>query len=147
DLPDWLSELREPEVAPPVAAEEPAPAADVGSLPEPEFFAPPREAVIPEGELFATYRQRLEAEPSDHATRLALARTLRTHGEVTPSLDHYEALVDNAQLLEDVTNDLASLVQEQPQQPRARRLLGDTLMRQGRLQDALDAYRTALEQL
>ena len=103
--------------------------------------------MIPEGELFVTYRQRLEEDPSDHATRLALARTLRGHGEVAPSLDHYETLIENAQLLEDVANDLSTLVQEQPFQPRARRLLGDTLMRQGRLQDALEAYRKALEQL
>jgi len=147
EVPDWLSELGEPEAAQAPAAEEFAPGAAAESLPEPEFFAPQREAVIPEGELFVTYRQRLEEDPSDHATRLALARTLRGHGEVAPSLDHYETLIENAQLLEDVANDLSTLVQEQPFQPRARRLLGDTLMRQGRLQDALEAYRKALEQL
>lgn len=148
EMPDWLGELHEADAAEMrAAAGEAMPSVEVDSLPEPEFFATQREAPIPEGELFATYRQRLEEEPGDHASRLALARTLRVHGEIAPSLDHYEALVESAQLLEDVSNDLASLVEEQPHQPRARRLLGDTLMRQGRLQDALDAYRTALEQL
>jgi len=148
DMPDWLGELREAELAEtPAMPGEGTPAVQVDSFPEPEFFAPQREAAIPEGKLFATYRQRLEEEPGDHASRLALARTLRIHGEIAPSLDHYETLIENAQLLEDVSNDLALLVEEQPYQPRVRRLLGDTLMRQGRLQDALDAYRTALEQL
>lgn len=146
DMPDWLSELRENEAAQSQLPPEDAPS-EAEIEPEPEFLAPRREAPIPEGELFASYRQRLEEEPGDHASRLALARTLRSHGEVSPSLDHYETLIENAQLLEDVSNDLASLVGEQPHQPRARRLLGDTLMRQGRLHDALDAYRTALEQL
>ncbi len=41
-------------------------------------------------------------------------------------MDQYEALVDNAQLLEDVSNDLSGLVDELPQTPRVRRLLGDT---------------------
>ncbi len=148
DMPDWLNELSERDAEQTdLAAAEAFPAAEVDSLPEQEFFTPQREAPIPEGELFATYRQRLHEEPGDHASRLALARTLRNHGEVAPSLDHYETLIDSAQLLEDVSHDLASLVEEEPHQPRARRLLGDTLMRQGRLQDALEAYRTALEQL
>src|SRR5690606_2090336 len=94
DMPDWLNELSERDAEQTdLAAAEAFPAAEVDSLPEQEFFTPQREAPIPEGELFATYRQRLHEEPGDHASRLALARTLRNHGEVAPSLDHYETLI------------------------------------------------------
>ncbi|MCZ2095820.1 MAG: hypothetical protein LC121_06015 [Anaerolineae bacterium] len=143
EAPDWLSELKEDGGEAERAASEPSAALP----PEPDVSAPPREPVIPDSELFASYRQRLAEEPGDYASRLALARTLRAHGEVAPSLDHYETLVENAQLLDDVANDLALLVDEQPTLPRVRRLLGDSLMRRGRLQDALDAYRAALERL
>lgn len=148
-LPDWLDdfedEVREQATMMDDSPQEPA-AEDLAPI-EAVDSAPSRAPEIPDSELFATYRHRLEEEPGDHASRLALARTLRTHGEVAPSLDHYETLVENSQLLEDVSNDLAALVEEQPRQPRAQRLLGDTLMRRGRLQEALDAYRSALEQL
>lgn len=141
EIPDWLSELSGGEA-------ERAVTAPYAALPsEPAVSAPAREPAIPDSELFASYQQRLDEEPGDYASRLALARTLRAHGEVTPSLDHYETLVENVQLLDDVANDLALLVDEQPTLPRARRLLGDSLMRRGRLQDALDAYRAALERL
>lgn len=143
EVPDWLSELGEDAGETERAAT--TPYAALSS--EPEVSAPAREPVIPDSELFASYRQRLDEEPGDFASRLALARTLRAHGEVAPSLDHYETLVENVQLLDDVANDLALLVDEQPTLPRARRLLGDSLMRRGRLQDALDAYRAALERL
>lgn len=140
---DWLSDLNEDRGEAARAASEPS----ATLPPEPDASATPREPVIPDSELFASYRQRLAEEPGDYASRLALARTLRAQGEVAPSLDHYETLVENAQLLDDVANDLTLLVDEQPALPRARRLLGDSLMRRGRLQDALDAYRAALERL
>ncbi len=140
--PEWLEELRVEESNLTWLAEE-----DRTVPPEVSAGAPARQATIPEGELFESYRHRLEEAPDDHATRLALARTLRAHGQITPSLDHYETLVEGAHLLEDVSNDLSALVDEQPEQPRLRRLLGDALMRRGRLQEALDAYRAALERL
>jgi len=50
-------------------------------------------------------------------------------------------------MLSDVERDLRALVQRQPDLPQARRVLGDVFMREGRLQEALDTYRAALEQL
>lgn len=140
--PEWLEELQVEESDRTWLAEE-----DRAVLPEVSAGAPVPQAAIPEGELFESYRHRLEEAPDDHATRLALARTLRAHGQIVPSLDHYETLVEGSHLLEDVSNDLSALVDEQPEQPRLRRLLGDALMRRGRLQEALDAYRAALERL
>jgi predicted negative regulator of RcsB-dependent stress response len=66
---------------------------------------------------------------------------------LAPSLEQYETLIDSAQLLPDVSDDLSSLSQDYPEVPRVRRLLGDVFMRRGMLQEALNAYRSALEQL
>jgi len=161
-MPDWLAAvdehaaepagldwLRKEEVTPPPAPEpaqlpKPAPRAPE---PMPEPVVSGRGLVIPPGPLFDKYRERLEANPNDYATRLALARALHANREVGTDLDHYEVLIEASQLLQDVSTDLKNLMQEQENNPRVRRLLGDTYMRQGMLQDALDAYRSALEQL
>jgi tetratricopeptide (TPR) repeat protein len=97
--------------------------------------------------LIAQYQQRLEVDPNDHVNRLAMARALRAERVMASSLDQYEYLIEMSQLLGDVSADLDQLAQENPSDPRMRRLLGDTYMRQGMLQQALDAYRSALEQL
>jgi len=72
---------------------------------------------------------------------------LHAHQELAPRRDQYEVVIDNAQVREDVANDLMRLVEAYPEKPRVRRLLGDAYMRQGKLQAALDAYRSALDQL
>jgi tetratricopeptide (TPR) repeat protein len=166
--PDWLSEFDrmpqetpepqaaaaiepEPAAAPeeqpgllPVKAEEP-PAR--GAMAEPAVPASAKLESIPEGELFDEYRRRLQEDPNDHPNRLALARALRTSQELTSSLNQYETLLEASQLLQDVSDDLVSMVGDHPDVPRVRRLLGDAFMRSGMLQEALDAYRSALDQL
>ncbi len=142
---DWLSvEIPEPEAEKPAAPPPPAP-----RVPEIEVVAPAPRSMpsLPDSALFATYRQRLEADPNDYPNRLALARALWSHQEVGSSMDHYETLIETSQLLQDVVDDLSGMVQDTPEVPRLRRLLGDSYMRRGMLQEALDAYRSALEQL
>ena len=163
-MPDWLTEIAAevPEVEwIPMAekpqaplAEVPPPTAPVVPPPTPvvvaepaEPPAPPKQPVIPQGELFDKYQQRLQADPNDYPTRLALARALRTNQQLGASLDQYEVLIDAMQLLQDVSDDLIGMTREQPGDPRMRRLLGDVYMRRGMLQKALEAYRSALEQL
>ena len=159
-VPDWLSEFdkapqvpSEPETAavpkpepepPPAKSEEPPARA---AIVEPAIPAPARVESIPEGELFDEYRRRLQENPSDHPNRLALARALHTSQELASSLNQYETLLEASQLLQDVSDDLMSLVETHPEVPRVRRLLGDAHMRRGMLQEALDAYRSALDQL
>jgi cytochrome c-type biogenesis protein CcmH/NrfG len=111
--------------------------------------APPAStpAVVPEGEQFTQYRQKLEQNPNDHETRLKLARELEKHGSVNASLEHYETLIESSTSLEVVAADLAGVISRVPAHPKVRRLLGDTYMRQGHLQEALDTYRGALNQL
>ncbi len=104
-------------------------------------------ASIPEGAAYDIFRKRLAADPGDHATRLALARRLLLDNNTAASLNHYEALAFAEVLLPDLERDLRALVQRQPALPQARRVLGDVFMREGRLQEALETYRAALEQL
>ncbi|MCB9438100.1 MAG: hypothetical protein H6673_14070 [Anaerolineales bacterium] len=96
---------------------------------------------------FAEHKARLEQNPDDHDTRLRLARELGTHGSTGDSLKQYEALVENSAMLDTVSTDLVALASNLPDHPKVRRLLGDVYMRQGRLQEALDTYRGALNQL
>jgi hypothetical protein len=173
DLPDWLRELDkeppqevvesfegiEPAVEPePEPKAEPAPQPEPKSAPipapvqpaaavEPEIRKPARVQPVVQGEKMEKITQRLQADPNDHTSRLAFARALRDTQQVGPSLDQYESLIEAAQLLPDVADDLGGLAEAQPDTARVRRLLGDTYMRRGMLQEALNAYRSALEQL
>jgi tetratricopeptide (TPR) repeat protein len=135
----------EPEPTP-AAVPVPAPVQPTAAV-EPEIRKPAPVQPVVQGERLEKISRRLQADPNDHASRLAFARALRDGQQVAPSLDQYESLIESAQLLEDVTNDLGSLAEAQPDTARVRRLLGDAHMRRGMLQEALDAYRSALEQL
>ena len=86
------------------------------------------------------------AGPEHHA-RLKQARELVAQRQAVASLEHYQVLIDAAQLLEETRGDLRQLVEQNPKEPKLRRLLGDTHMRLGDLQEALDTYRSALDQL
>jgi cytochrome c-type biogenesis protein CcmH/NrfG len=83
----------------------------------------------------------------EHHGRLKQARELVASNQYADSLTHYQSLIDSSQLLEETRGDLRQLVDQNPADPRVRRLLGDTHMRLGDLQSALDTYRSALDQL
>ena len=145
-----------PPVQQPVASQPPAPSAAPTPAPQRPTAPPPpppptqveqKAVVLPDDPQFAEYRTRLEQNPTDHDTRLTLARQLGRTGNVNDSLGQYEALIQNAVKLDVVTTDLTTLIKQLPSHPKARRLLGDVYMRQGRLQEALDTYRGALDQI
>jgi hypothetical protein len=146
DMPDWIKEA---EAA--VSADEiPAWLLETiqqTSTPEPEFMemiidepAPPPAPVSP-------------APPAPQAAvvsegfSLAEARRLAQANELSASLAHYEGLIRAQINLDDVVDDLSSLARQYRDNPLVFRLLGDGLMRQGKLQQALDTYRQALNQL
>lgn len=167
-IPGWLLEpvpepvaVAETPAPEPVVAETPAVETPPPAVSEP-MPAPPRaepapipaailqvllNTSIPEGAAYDIFRKRLAADPGDHATRLALARRLLLDNNTAASLSHYEALAFAEALLPDLEHDLRALVQRQPALPQVRRVLGDVFMREGRLQEALETYRAALEQL
>jgi tetratricopeptide (TPR) repeat protein len=150
-----------PEPAAPPVAEAPAaevPAAEVPPAPPPRPApaappaAPAPSAPVTEAPptkptgLLPEYERKLTAEPEDYATRLALAREHLTLGNYDEALVAYDVLVSNGQMLGDCVADLQDIVAgKRVRDPRTFRLLGDALMAQGRLQEALNAYRGALD--
>lgn len=157
DLPDWLQEPVGEEVAEAEAMPDWLVEPEVGREAEPARLpaqpvkrpapAPALAAALPDDPRFESYRERLAADPADYTTRLSLARALREHGNPQASLPHYEMLVESTQLLDEVSEDLSALATGPEAGADVHRILGDAYMRQGRLQQALDEYRTALEQL
>jgi hypothetical protein len=110
------------------AAEQPAPEPEPQVAPPPVPEPPPVRRVAP-------------------AARLQQARQQVAQGQVLTALESYQALVDSMENLEEVRADLRQLAERHPKEPKVRRLLGDTHMRLGDLQAALDAYLTALKEL
>lgn len=141
EMPDWLRELDttvEPDSIPEWLVEtmEDAPAAVVEPEPEPEPVRPPA-PVVP------VVRQ--PALPLSQA--LTTARQQASSGALAEALGAYESLVRSSHELESVVADLQSLVRQHRSNPAVFRVLGDGLMRQGKLQSALDTYREALNLL
>jgi hypothetical protein len=83
----------------------------------------------------------------DLAGALRSARDLIGSGQAAESLSMLEPLVDANYELDTVASLLGSVQGAMPKAPRVKRLLGDVFMRQGKLQQALDTYRSALDQL
>jgi len=140
----------ETEVAPSAAeaapVEEPQPAAAAEPAEAEAVVAPPQPA---EGTgitspFIAQAIERLRVRPDDHETRLALARAWRDHGRLDSALPHYEQLVDLDSYVDLVVTDMERLVMNQMGDARIWIVLGDAYMRQGRLSDAMSAYRSAL---
>ncbi len=91
--------------------------------------------------------ERLAVRPNDHAARLLVARAYAAQGQVSEALAHYQHLVTVDDVLAQVVEDLESLAVREPHLARIYQLLGDAFMHQGRLNEALGAYRQALQML
>lgn len=155
ELPDWLKEPepREAPVETEPAAEAPV-QKDVPQVPWPEAElageAPPAEEVARVEEPAAEV---VEPEPApvaaeDDHERLRLARERLDAKDVGGALPYYETLVARGQMLEQTVADLSYVLQTEARtEPRIRRVRGDALRAQGKLQEALDAYRQALDDL
>lgn len=128
--------------------EEIAPAAEVGIEEQPIPLAEEQIFAVPSPSPFiAQAQERLRVRPDDHEMRLALARAWRDAGQLESALQEYSALVEADQFVESIVSDLEHLVAELGEgigSAPAWTVLGDAYMRQGRLSDALDAYRRAL---
>ena len=149
-MPPWYT-AAEP-AATPVAQVEAAPVptpAPAQPTPQPivEQKPEPKPVAIISAADMQRYHDALVANPNDHEARLNLARGLGQQGSTKDSLSQYETLVEYSDKLDVVAEDLSGLMERMPQHPKVRRLLGDIYMRQGRLQEALDTYRGALNRL
>jgi len=87
--------------------------------------------------------------PSEIAQLLNAARGSLKMGDIGAMVDNYEVLVRSHAALDEVTTDLASVSRDPAHKgnPVVLRVYGDALMRQGKLQAALDTYRAALNLL
>jgi tetratricopeptide (TPR) repeat protein len=88
----------------------------------------------------ATPAERDTAELTDARTALAQKK----YGE---AVTHYQQLIASGTATLGLIAELETLTDDYPTQPAFQRLLGDAYMRNGQLQKALNAYRTALDQL
>ncbi len=144
--PEWLGELvpaeeglaELEELA--VVEEELAPAA----APSPEVPEPESAEAVGTAELEAL---RVEDLPKDPAARLSMARAALNAGDWLDALTIYETLISSSEMLDSVIDNLNVGVRRHPNDPAGYQLLGDACMKDGRLQDALQAYRTALAKL
>lgn len=141
EIPEWLrdtvetEEAEEAEVIIPAAQAEPEPAP---AQPEPVSAAPVPAASAP---------LPVPAPAGDVTEALQSARSKAEAGDVEGSLLDYESIIRANQSLEHVVSDLTQLADQHKDQPAIYRVLGDGLMRQGKLQAAIDTYRKALNQL
>jgi hypothetical protein len=123
-----------------VGAEEKA--AAQAAAPPPMVEAPPPAPVAPP----PIVPTQSTAPPPPAGSGLQGARSAMTSGHVDVSLSLYEEMVASGQGLNDVITDLSDYIRGKRVNPRAFRIIGDALMAQGKLQEALDYYRRALDQ-
>ena len=155
DMPDWLREAAEADISDMPAwmvetdgYQAPAPEPIV-MTPEPVAPAPMpvRMTVAAPIAPPPTPRPLLVEIPADAKVALQQARDYARGDDLAGGLSLYEGLIRKSSALEDVVGDLESLIRIHQNNPAVFRLLGDGLMRQGKLQQALDTYRQALNQL
>jgi len=136
-----------------IAVEE-APVEDLELLEEPKVGVQPGVSDVKDVQVagesaedsFAEERLRVASNPRDYDAWLLLARGLWDTGEHDESLEAYERLIKAGKQIDDVVEDLEEIVTQSPA-AEVRRILGDAYMKKGRLQEALDIYRTALNNL
>jgi tetratricopeptide (TPR) repeat protein len=123
-------------------------------VPEPEEYVEVVEAEVPEPTLVPEplgtrelKALRVEDLPKDPNARLSMAHAALNAGDWSEALTIYETLVSSSELLDSVIDDLKVGVRRYPDNANGHQLLGDAFMKDGRLQDALEAYRTALNRL
>lgn len=155
EVPEWLREpLAEDEALPDldlpsvVAAPEPEPQPEPQRQPEPaRAQTPPQQPKPAPKPQPAPQPERTYSDPEEVRAALEAARDKEQSGDLEGSLSEYEQLIRMNIHVDVVVADLQQLVKSYKSVPAVYRVLGDGLMRQGKLQAALDTYREALNQL
>ena len=162
EIPDWLRETmdeeeetqaitleaaeEEPEETTEAVFEEAAPELEDAPIPAPAVQQP---AIVPVEQPRSPAPVPVAAAQINVAAILENARTKVSSGAVDDSLNDYESVIRANTALDEVVNDLKKLSEDKDQKKNTAvyRVLGDGLMRQGKLQDALETYRKALKLL
>jgi len=139
DVPEWLMETIEPD-----EAEEPAEII-VEQPPAPPAVAQPAPPPQPAAASPAPIAAQLA--DIDAPAVLASARQKAQSADIDGCVLEYETLIRANKELSAVVEDLRPLVEAHKENPAVHRVLGDALMRQGNLQEALETYRSALNML
>ena len=148
DVPGWLKDTitTEEEIVTPEQVLSPVPPNQIQQAPPPQTTAPVV-AQVPQSP--APVPAPSAMDPADAAQALQGARSKIKGGDVMSGLDDYEAIIRANAQLDAVVDDLSKMVKDKHHKENAavHRILGDGLMRQGRLQEALNTYRKALNLL
>ena len=149
------SAAEEPEPEPSVAEVEPEPAIEEAAVePEPAVAeeVPAAAEIEPavtevEPERIDELMAQLKRRPRDYSARLELARLHYAEQDWDRALASYEKLISAHRFLPDVVDDLESLVDQDVEPSRIYHMLGDAYMQQDQLDEALEMYRLARQQL
>lgn len=136
EIPDWLTQSITSEqaaVITPVPAAAVVPAPPTAPAPVPARASP---APVP-----------VQAAAIDIPGTLSRARSFASGNDLDNSLLHYEQLIRANAEIDSIVADVTALAEKFKNNAPVLRILGDGLMRQGKLQAALDTYRKALNQL
>lgn len=145
EVPDWLKETISPPAATSAPSTPPPPAPVVA--PQPIVSQPIVSPAVPATPPPSVPSAQPAAAQVEVSATLNDARASTGSGDIEGALRHYEALVRAHVELDAVSADLSRLAEKHKTNPAIFRVLGDSLMRQGKLQAALDTYRKALNQL
>jgi tetratricopeptide (TPR) repeat protein len=85
--------------------------------------------------------------PADPEERFKMARLARDRGEIEEAVHAYDSLVGRGVYLDKIIEDLEQTIKSYPSNYLLYQLMGDAMMRDGRLQKALEVYRQALAKL
>jgi tetratricopeptide (TPR) repeat protein len=136
-LPDWLKKLREGE-----REEEKTAAAMPAPRPAPALATVQDRSV---GEIKT--EEQAQDLPTDAEERLKLAREARDEGNLEDAIQVYDTLVSSGVYLHQIIEDMQQAIKSYPSNYLLYQLMGDAMMREGRLHSALEAYRQALARL
>jgi hypothetical protein len=148
EIPDWLRETLDEE-------EEVVDFSIFSAQPEPEpqpvqqIAAPTPPVSVPVPVRQSPAPVPVRAAAIDVAAALQSAQQHVSSGDIAGALADYEAVVRANTALDQVETAVRKLAEDKNQKvnPAVFRVLGDTLMRKGQLQEALDTYRKALNLL
>ena len=149
---DWLQNLPDVDMDSWLSAEAEAVTADPAEDVQMPDTGPLRSQPTDTGPLLEDDLFEPVIEPSSGAysvdeAKLGVAQEALANGRITDALNQYKALVNEGAGMMAIIAELEQAADAHPQTPALFQVLGDAYMRNGQLQKALAAYRSALNQM